>query len=61
MSTNRRNAPRTNLPGRSPDTSPAVSLTPESPKMAQSGREIENSQLTFRQRSAHPTSAVSPA
>ena len=73
MSTKRKNAPRTNLPGRSPETPPAPSLSasaptesaanpsnpPQRPEMAANGREIEISELTFRQQSALPAVAVS--
>ena len=59
MSTNRKNAPRTNLPGRAPETSPGVAASPESPEMAANGREIENSELTFQQQPAPTMAAVS--
>ena len=56
MSNNRKRAPRTNLPKRSPATLPA---DPDSPDMAGNGRDIEISALTFRQQSALPVVAVS--
>ena len=59
MSTNRKNAPRTNLPGRAPETPPGAAATPESPEMAANGREIEISELTFQQQPALTMAAVS--
>ena len=59
MSSKHKVAPRTYLPKRSPETTPGVFPTTQSPEMAASGREIEISGLTFRGRSALPAVAVS--
>ena len=62
MSSKRKNAPRTNLPKRSPKTPPAVLTAPDvpkSPEMSANVPKIENSDLTFRQQSALPVVAVS--
>ena len=73
MSSKPKNASRTNIPGHSPETPPAHSLSanvparsaanpsnpPRRPQMAANGREIEISEFTFRQQSALPIVAVS--
>ena len=60
MPENQENTPRSKLPKRNPDSKPNSDTTPTSdgqtqrPEMADNGREIEFSELTFRQQAALP-------
>ena len=64
MPENQKKTPCSKLPKRNPDSKPNSDTTPTSdgqiqrPEMAANGREIEFSELTFRQQAALPTIAL---
>ena len=66
MPENQKKTPCSKLPKRNQDSKPNSDTTPTSdgqiqrPEMAANGREIEISELTFRQQAALPTIAARP-
>ena len=54
MPENQKKTPCSKLPKRNPDSKPNPPTNPERPEMADNGREIEISELTFRQQAALP-------